>query len=45
MEENVSKRMHMCMYDWVTLPYSSKLTEHCKPTLMEQDGESSKHHK
>ena len=24
------------MYDWVTLVYSRKLTEHCKPTIMEK---------
>ena len=34
MEDNVRKRMYMCVCDWVTLPYSRKLTEHCKPTIM-----------
>ena len=29
------KKMYMCMYDWVTLLYSRKLTGHCKPTIME----------
>jgi len=24
------------IYDWVTLLYSRKLTEHCKPTTMEK---------
>ena len=24
------------MCDWVTLLYSRKLTEHCKPTIMEK---------
>ena len=24
------------MCDWVTLPYSRKLTEHCKPAMMEK---------
>ena len=26
----------MCMCDWVTLLYSRKLTEHCKPAIMEK---------
>ena len=30
------KRMSICMCDWVTLLYSRKLTEHCKPTIMEK---------
>ena len=30
------KGMHVCMCDWVTLPCSSKLTEHCKPAIMEK---------
>ena len=29
------KRMYMCMCDWITLLYSGKLTEHCKPARME----------
>ena len=29
--------MHMCMCDWVTLLYSRKLTEHCKPVIMEKN--------
>jgi len=36
MEDNVRKRMYICMYDWVTLLYSRKLTEHCKPAIMEK---------
>ena len=36
MKNNVRKRMYICMYDWVTLPYSGKLTEHCKSTIMEK---------
>ena len=36
MEDNVRKRMYMCMCDWVTLLYGRKLTEHCKPTVMEK---------
>ena len=26
----------MCMCEWVTLLYSRKLTEHCKPTVIEK---------
>ena len=26
----------MCMCDWVTSLYSRKLTEHCKPPIMEK---------
>ena len=36
MEDNVRKRMYICMCDWVTLLYSRKLTEHCKPAIMEK---------
>ena len=36
MEGNMRKRMHICMCDWVTLLYSKKLTEYCKPTIMEK---------
>ena len=28
--------MYTCMCDWVTLLYSRKLTEHCKPAIMEK---------
>ena len=28
--------MYTCMYNWVNLLYSRKLTEHCKPALMEK---------
>jgi len=28
--------MYICMYDWVILLYSRKLTEHCKPSIMEK---------
>ena len=34
--DNVSKRMYICMYDWVTLLYSRKLAEHCKPAMLEK---------
>ena len=30
------KRMYTCMCDWVSLLYSRKLTEHCKPAIMEK---------
>ena len=36
MEDNVRKRMCICMCDWVTLLYSKKLIENCKPTIMEK---------
>ena len=28
--------MYTCMCDWVTLLYSRKLTEYCKPAVMEK---------
>ena len=28
--------MYTCMYNWVTLLYSRKLTEHCKPAIIEK---------
>ena len=28
--------MYACMCNWVTLPYSRKLTEHSKPAIMEK---------
>ena len=28
--------MHTCMCDWVPLLCSRKLTQHCKPTIMEK---------
>ena len=31
------KRMCTCMCDWVTMLYSRKLTEHCKPAIMEKN--------
>ena len=34
--DNVRKRMYVCMCDWVTLLYSRKFTEHCKPDMMEK---------
>ena len=34
--DNVRKRMYICMCDWVTLLHSRKLTEHCKPAMMEK---------
>ena len=30
-------RIYICMCDWVTLLYSKKLTEHCKPALVEKN--------
>ena len=36
MEENMRKRMYVYICDWVTLLYSRKLTEHCKPAIMEK---------
>ena len=30
------KRKHTCMCNWVTTLYSRKLTEHCKPAIMEK---------
>ena len=27
---------HACVCDWVTLLYSRKSTEHCKPTIIEK---------
>ena len=36
MEDNVRKRMYVCVCDWVTLLYSRKWTEHCKQTIMEK---------
>ena len=29
--------MYTCMCDWVTLLYSRKLAEHCKPAIMEKN--------
>ena len=31
------KRMYICICDWVTLLYSRKLTEHCKPAVIEKN--------
>ena len=36
MEDHVRRKMYICMRDWVALLYSRKLTEHCKPTIMEK---------
>ena len=36
-EDNVRKRMYMCMCDWVTLLYSRKLSEHSRPAIMEKN--------
>ena len=36
MEDNVRKRMYICMCDWLALLYSRKLTEHCKSAIMEK---------
>ena len=30
------QKMYMCICDWVTLLYSRKWTEHCKPVKMEK---------
>ena len=30
------KRRYTCVCDWVTMLYSRKLTEHCKPAIMEK---------
>jgi len=35
--DNVRKRMYTCMCDWVSMLYSRKLTEHCKPAIMEKN--------
>ena len=35
-EDSVRKRMYICMCDRVTWLYNRKLTEHCKPTIMEK---------
>ena len=31
------KRMYTCMCNWVTMLNSRKLTEHCKPAIMEKN--------
>ena len=31
------KRIYTCMCNWVTLLYSGKLTEYCKPAIMEKN--------
>ena len=28
--------MYTCMCNWVTMLYSRKMTEHCKPAIMEK---------
>ena len=33
----LEKRIYTCMCNWVTLLYSRKLMEHCKPAMMEKD--------
>ena len=35
-QDKVRKRMYTCMCDWDPLLYSRKLTEHCKPAIMEK---------
>ena len=35
-QDNVRKKEHVCICDWVTLLDSRKLTEHCKPAVMEK---------
>ena len=44
MENNVRKRMYMFMCDWVTLLYSRKLIEYCKPATVEKIKISFKKH-
>ena len=34
--DNVRKKMYMCIYNWVTLLYSRKVTEHCRAAIMEK---------
>ena len=34
--DNVRKRTYICMCDWVSLLYSRKLADHCKPAIMEK---------
>ena len=31
------KRMYTCMCNWDTMLYSRKLTDHCKPAIMEKN--------
>ena len=31
------ERMYTCMCNWVTMLYCRKLTEHCKPVIMEKN--------
>jgi len=31
------KKMYTCMCNWITMLYSRKLTEHCKPAIMEKN--------
>ena len=37
MEHDSVRKMYRCMCDWVTMLYSGKLTEHCKPATMEKN--------
>ena len=32
---NMRRKICTCMCDWITLLYSKKLTEHCKPAIIE----------
>ena len=34
--DNVRRKEYICMCDWITWLYSRKLTEHCKPAIMEK---------
>ena len=36
-KDNWEKGMYICMCEWATLLYSRKLTEHCKPGIMEKN--------
>ena len=34
--DNVRKKNYSCICNWVTMLYRRKLTEHCKPAIMEK---------
>ena len=34
--DNVKKIIYKCMCNWVTMLYSTKLREHCKPAIMKK---------
>ena len=37
MKANMRKRMCICICNWVTLLYSRKMTDHCKPSMIEKN--------